>query len=223
MRHERRPDARYRVTLRAAAEPSNPHEAALWRFLNQNEETSGIIRVVDIYEDVFEREVLQAWIIAGATDEVIEQRLGTPPEVVTAYRHLCCNIGAFRDRLELLRWVRIYEGTREGKLLLERAVHADGVEAVAHLCGFESALDPNRVNEQVMREAYFRGVGTLRGSGLSSTDAAAAHQLLKTATATAAAAQKRGAPNVGDTLLKLKHREMTYQAEDIVPRGEILH
>lgn len=223
MRHERYPDDRYRSALRVATEPQHPYEAALWRFYTNGVPDDMIVRVVDVYEDTFERELLQAWIIAGATDEDIHARLGMSLNMLAPYRHLCCNVFAFRDKLELLRWTRMYEGTREGKLLLEKAVHLDGVEAVAHLCGLTSALDPNHVNEQVMRESYFRGVSTFRGSSISSADAVAAHQLMKTATSAAVATQKRSAPNIADTLLKLKHREMTFQTGDVVPQGEILH
>lgn len=223
MRHERLPDERFRAALRVTDEPANPYEAALWRFNTHGVPDDAIVRVVDAYEDTFERELLQAWIIAGATDDDISTRLGMSREMLTPYRHLCCNVFAFRDKLELMRWARLYQGTREGRLLLEKAIHMDGVEAIAHLCGMPSRLDPNHVHEQAMRETYFRGVSTFRGSSISSPDALAAHQLLKTALVAAAATQKRSAPNIADTLLKLKHREMTFQAEDVVPAGEILH
>jgi hypothetical protein len=128
----------------------------------------------------------------------------------------------FRDKLELLRWVRSYNGSKEGKLLLERAVHLDGVEAVAHMCGLPTNLDAAHVNEQNMRETYFRGVATLRGSHISSREAAEAHALLKTSLASAAASLRRGAPNLAETLLKLKYQELTYPAGAIVPREEIM-
>jgi hypothetical protein len=223
MRHERRPDDRYRAALRSTAEPVQPYEADLWRLKNQGVSADPIIRVVDVFEDAFERELLQAWIIAGASDTDIHARLGMSLDMLGPFRHLCCNVNVFRDKLELLRWIRAYDGTREGRLLLDRAVHLDGVEAIAHFCGLPATLDPNHVNEQVMRETYFRSIGTMRNSSIAGADAQAAHQLMKTATVAAVAAQKRGAPNMAETLLKLKHREMTFHLEDIAPSGEILH
>lgn len=223
MRHERRVDDRYRAALRASVEPANPHERALWILRTQGVGDDAIVRVVDAYEDVFERELLQAWIVAGATDNDLHRRLGMSLDMIAPYRHLCCNPMVFRDKLELLRWVRSYQGSPEGKMLLERATHLDGVEAVAHLCGLPTNLDAAHVNEQVMRETYFRGVGTLRGAHISSKEAAEAHSLLKSSTAAAAATLRRGAPNLRDTLIKLKHRELTYQADEVVPRGEIMN
>lgn len=225
MRNERSPDTRYHATLRATAEPGQAYEKALWQLLQGRTQDESILRVVDIYEDAFERELLQAWIIAGATDEDLHERLGIAKGVIGPYRHLCCNPAVFRDKLELLRWVQRYPGTREGKILLERAVHFDNVEAVAHLCGLPSKLDGAHVNAMVMRETYFRGTGTLRGASISSTEAAAAHNMLKTAMTAAAASLKSTVPNLAETLMKLnlKHRELTYSADDVVPRGEIMN
>lgn len=223
MRLERFPDDRYYAALRSVDAPVHPFENALWCLKNMDVGTEAIMRVVDVYEDHFERELLQAWIIAGASDEDLNKRLGMSLDMLPAYRHLCCNTFAFRDKLEMLRWIRMYDGSPEGKLLLSRAAHLDGVEAIAHFCGLKSSLDPSHVNEQVMRESYFRSVGTLRASSITSGEATAAHALMKTATATALAAGKRGAPDLAATLLKLKTREMTFHLEDVVPTGEILH
>ncbi len=223
MRHEVGPDVRYHAALRVAALPAHPYEAELWTFQATGVASDAILRVVDAYEDTFERELLQAWIIAGATDDDLHTRLGMAYEMLAPYRHLCCNLTVFRDKLELLRWARLYQGSTEGKLLLARALHLDGVEAVAHFCGLPTNLDAAHVNEQVMRETYFRGIGTLRNSTLSSAEAAASHALLKTSTAAAMATQKRGAPNVRDALLKLKNRELTYKINEVVPREEIMN
>jgi hypothetical protein len=223
MRRERSPDDRYQATLRSPHVPANPFEAALWQFKNQAAPDDVMERVVDVYEDHFEREILQAWIVAGAKDEDIHARGGVSLEILAPYRHLCCNILAFRDRLEMMRWVNMYKGSRSGKIMLERALHFDGIEAIAHLSGRQTSLSPDHVNEQAMRESYFRGVSTLRASSISGPDAMAAHQLMKTATTTAAAVANRGAPNMAETMLKLKHREVTWHVEDIMPHGEILH
>jgi hypothetical protein len=223
MRRERSPDDRYQAVMRSPHAPAHAYEAALWNFKTQGVADDVIERVVDVYEDAFERELLQAWIIAGASDEDISTRGGVPPELLSPYRHLCCNVAAFRDRLEMMRWVNMYKGSRTGKVMLERALHFDGIEAIAHLSGRKTVLSPDHVNEQAMRESYFRSISTLRASSIAGPDALAAHQLMKTAMTAAQAAANRGEPNMAETLLKLKHREVTWHVEDIVPHGEILH
>jgi len=223
MRHERSPDDRFHATLRSPHAPAHPYENALWQHKTAGVADAVVERVVDAYEDHFERELLQAWIIAGATDEDINRRIGMSLDMLIQYRHLCCNVFAFRDKLEMMRWVNNYKGSRSGKILLEKALHFDGIEAIAHLSGLPTNLSADHVNEQVLRESYFRGISTLRASSISGPDALAAHQLMKTATATAAAVANRGGPNMSETLLKLKHREVTWHVEDIAPHGEILH
>ena len=105
MRRERSPDDRYIAALNSPHEPANGYEALLWRHKVQNVPDDVLERVVDIYEDNFEREMLQAWIIAGASDEDISTRGGMSIDVLAPYRHLCCNVFAFRDRFELMRWL----------------------------------------------------------------------------------------------------------------------
>lgn len=223
MRHERRVDERFRAALRAPDEPTHMFERALWQFGTTGIGDESIVRVVDAYEDTFERELLQAWIIAGATDEALNTRLGMNLDMIAPYRHLCCNPMVFRDKLELLRWVRNYQGSVDGKKLLERAVHLDGIEAVAHLCGLPTNLDGAHVNEQTMRETYFRGVATLRGSHITSREAVEAHSLLRSSVAAAGATLRHGAPNMADVWAKLKHRDLTYRANEVVPRAEIMN
>jgi hypothetical protein len=223
MRRERNPDDRLRATLRVQAVPSHPYEATLWQLHKNAVADDTMQRVVDIYEDLFEREQLQAWIFAGANNEDIHKFLGVSIETLEPYRHLCCNLQVFRDKLELMRWISRYNGSHPGKLMLERAIHHDGLKTLTHLVGQTTDLDPQHVVEQVMRESYYRGLGTMRATNLSSAEAAAAHQLMKTATASATAAQQRSAPSLAATLLKLKHREVTWHVEDITSHGEILH
>jgi hypothetical protein len=222
MRHERKPDARYHSAIKSPIEPADDIEKALWATVRHNVPNEDIARVIDIYEDTMEREILQAWIFAGATNELINSLTNISMEILTAYRHLCCNLYAFRDKLEMWRWINKYEGTSDGKLLLHRAVHVDGIQAIAHYCGLMTDLDPNHVNGQVMREAYFRSIGTMRANKISSGEASAAHQLMKTAAASALASKVSDAPNLSEVFAKLKHRDMTISVEDL-SKEEILH
>jgi hypothetical protein len=225
MRRERKPDSRYLAVMRMAEEPKQEHEQALWRHLNGVVFSDVMERVVDLYEDpFFEREQVQAWIIAGAEDTRIHQDIGVSLAVLPAFRHLCCNLSNFRDRLELLRWVRNYEGSPLGRAMLAVATHFDGVEALAHHSGRESKLSASHVQEQTMREAYFRSMRTLRMNTLNSTEGSAAHSMLKTAMNAAALVSDGGTGgNLSDLLAKLKFRELTHEAGAAVPREEIVH
>jgi len=181
-------------------------------------------RVVDLYQADFEREQVQAWIVAGATDARINRDLGIMREAIPTYRRLCFNLSNFRDRLEMLRWIHLYQGSRQGKLLLEKAIHVHGLEALAHMHGLASELDSDDVHKQSMRESYFRGIGVSRSTKLGSPESNAAGAALKAAAASAIALGGAG-DDGGDILskLKLKFREETQAAGAAVPREEILH
>jgi hypothetical protein len=225
MRRERTPDEGYRALIKRTTRPESPTDAAVWAYVVLGEHDDIAERVVDLYHDEFEREQVQAWIIAGADDKRISRDLGIAIFALPTYRRLCCCISNFRDRLELLRWIHNYGGTHQGKLLLEKAIHHHGVEALAHMHGLASTLDPEDVQKQVMRESYFRGIGTHRSTKLGSTESSAASAAMKTAAAAALALGGGGESDLNSIVakLKLKFREETKAAGAAVPREEILH
>lgn len=218
----REPDARYHAALHARECPEHQIEGALWQAAHQvGSPSEAVLRAAEIYEDVFEREMLQAWVVAGAPDNEIERRLLVMSETVKAFRHLCFDVSVFRDRLELLRWVRQYTGSDDGRLYLQTAV-LHGVEPLAWLCGLDANVDPQRVMQGVMSDSFFRGLAH-RNASVASKEASAAHAFQKTALSTAQALMRRGPPDIGSLIIKLKHRDLTAPVENEVREGAILH
>jgi hypothetical protein len=216
-----RPDHRWVAVKAATAEPPQPIEAACWRHVRQLEMSPAIDRAKEIYDEEFERERLQPWLIAGAEDRDIYERTELPPEVIRAYRHLFFDVSVFRDMFDKQLWVHRYQGTPEGLAYLQKAV-LYGVEAVAHVMGAAVKLDPGYVVEASMRETFFRGQA-LRHSKLGSVDAAAAHSLLKSAVENSQLLTKTRPANITDIMFKLKSREMTVSVDDVQLGGGILH
>lgn len=221
----REPDERFHVTVAAQLEPTHPIEARLWRCTRNLETCEHITRALEIYSDLFERERLQPWILAGAQDEDVCERTGVHPDMVGAYRHLFFNMSVFRDLLEKQRWVALYGerpgATRQGALYLQKAM-LHGIEAVAHVLGAPSKLDPGHVLDIAMRDTFFRGLAA-RDAKLTSNEAAAAHGFLKTAVALANEQVKVKPPGVGDILIRIKNRDMTQPLADVQATAEILH
>lgn len=221
----REPDERYHAAVSARVEPDHPIEARLWRCVQGRETCSHVARAIEVYGDMFERERLQPWILAGATDADISERVGLHPEMLEAYRHLCFNLTMFRDLLEKQRWVALYSAragaTHEGALYLQKAL-LHGVEAIAHVMGAPSKLEPQAVLDTAMRDTFFRGLA-MRNAKLTSAETAAAHALLKTSVALAEEQSKTKPPSLGDILIRIKHREMTQPIEVVNLTGEILH
>ncbi len=178
-------------------------------------------RALEIYGEEFERERLQPWILAGADDADIEERVGLSCETTRAYRHLFFNVSVFRDQLERQLWVYRYDGTEQGKAFLQKAV-LHGVEAIAHVMGAQSKLDPQHVVEQSMRDLFFRGQA-IRHASLTSPATATAHALLKSAVEQSQLLSKTRPATITDVMVKLKNRDMTRSVEEVIPHGEILH
>lgn len=223
MRHE--PDERYHAAIGSRLEPDHPVEALLWRCARGVESSDHMARAIEVYGDQFERERLQPWILAGASDDLIVDRVGLHADMLAAYRHLCFNVALFRDLLDKQRWVNAYDqrpgATREGALYLRKAL-LHGVEAVAHVMGAPCRLEPSDVLEHAMRDTYFRGLA-IRDAKLTGPEAAAAHGMLKTAAALAQEQAKIRPPGVNDILIRIKHRDLTQPIEVINMTGEILH
>jgi hypothetical protein len=217
----RRPDHRWLNVKSSPAEPVHPVESACWRHLHKLEMVPVIDRALEIYEETFERERLQPWLLAGAEDRDIQDRTGLPIEITRAYRHLFFDVSVFRDMFDKQLWVHRYQGTPEGLAYLQKAV-IYGVEAIAHVMGAPVKLDPHNVVEQSMRETFFRGQA-LRYAKLGSPEAAAASSLLKAAVDSSQLMTKTRPANITDIMFKLKNREMTVSVEDVELEGEILH
>lgn len=216
-----RPDQRWLAVKASSTEPPQPIEATCWRHVHQIELSPAVDRAKEIYDEQFERERLQPWLIAGADDRDIWERTGLPTEVTRVYRHLFFDVSVFRDMFDKQLWVHRYQGTAEGMAYLQKAV-LYGIEAVAHVMGAVVKLDPNLVVEASMRETFFRGQA-LRHAKLGSLEGAAAHSLLKSAVENSQLLTKTRPANITDIMFKLKSREMTLSVEDVQSDGEILH
>lgn len=177
----------------------------------------------DIYESMMQREIMQAWLISGATDKDVNNWLRVPEEVTQAYRHLFFDVDIFRDELDILAWISEYEqeghGTALGVQLLQTA-YAEGVDKMAHLYGRGKAeVDPVKVQTVAMTEMYHRGRAH-RGASLSSREASAAHNFMTSAVKIAQVLGNKTAPDLSGLRLKLRFNDQTEPVNDAAERGE---
>lgn len=224
----RRPEHRFLAVSRCKQEPAEPLEAALWHLMCGETTTMQSVEwAFDIYKEQREREILQACLVARASEVEISNVLRVPPEVTRAFRHLFFDIEAFRDELHLLTWIDDYaigrEGTAYGAQLLRTAVTA-GFDGLRWMFGRgKTTIDAQDVLQRVMTDAYFRGAIN-NGQGVDSGQAKAAHSLLKTAAGIAANLSRRApAKGVNDVLFKLLHRDDTTPITDVRPEDQPLH
>ncbi len=224
----RNPDNCLRAVKKALVEPEGSLEAALWNILKATAvpRDEVVYHAYEIYTKMAERECLQAWIIAHATNDEIRTWLRIPPEVTKAYRYLFFDILVFRDELDVLSWISEYErhdlGTDEGVDLLQTALR-EGVDKLSWVFGRGKAvMDPMVVQEKTMTDAFHRSRAHL-GEKLSSKQATVAHAFMGTAVKVAQVLGKTGAPDVNSLILRLKHRDLTENVDDVTATEEILH
>lgn len=219
----RNPAHRYLAVKSSSAAPEHPYEQALWAALKSDtSDENPVVRALEIYSGVEERETLQAWILSYATDDVMETYLRVPQGVLAAYRHLFFDATVFRDELDVQRWVREYNGTEYGASLLRNAVLM-GPQYLAWLFGRGvSDIEPDVVKRHIMADAFFRGRSN-RAFSLTSQETKAAHAMMNTAFKAAESLGTTSAPDINQILLKLRYRDMTETVEKVAPTEEILH
>lgn len=222
------PDHRAKEIKRAPSPPQSSIEAAFWRMTRkQAADDPHVEWAYDIYREIGEREVLQAFLLAKATDAEIHEILRVPVPVSQVYRHLFFDVDAFRDELHILSWIRLYEeehdGTAHGTQLLKTALML-GVKGLRWLYSRDSAYaEPAEIQRQVMTDAYFRGQAH-RMYAINSAEAKAAMNMLNTALKVATQLSKK-TDNTGIKALaiRLRHREMTASIEEVRPEDAPLH
>lgn len=208
----RKPDDRYRAVLdakRFGTTPIDVRERALYDLLTGTGTNANVAYAHELYAREFRREILQAWIVAGATDEQVQTCLRVPIDVVSAYRHLFFDVTAFRDDLELFDWVNSYAGTPSGKVLLQQATMS-GITGLMWMYNRgDVKIDPKAVLRQAMTDAHFRSHAG-RFNGIATREAEAAHKHMKTAMSAASQLAKGDTGNLlADLLIRLQHRDMT--------------
>jgi hypothetical protein len=221
----RNPSHRYRAVRDATEPPEHPYERALWELLHDQAGDDHVARALEAYAGDTEREIMQAWLIANATDAQVKEHLRIPEEVTRAYRHLFFDTTVFRDELDVLRWVREYKpsGTAEfGEGLLKNAV-MQGVDFLGWLFGRRvAALDPETVQKQIMADAYFRGRMN-RFHPLTSREAQLSHTFMATAFKASQVLSAGSPPDINQLVIKLRYRDLTEPVDAVVKDEDILH
>lgn len=192
--------------------------------LAQNKNTNDhVLRALELFTDS-ERDIMQAWLVAGATDVQIKDAIGLAEETTQAYRHLFFDMTVFRDQLDLIKWVRQYteENEEANTAVLQNAL----VMGVPYLTWVysrgEIEIDPDVVKRQVMADAYFRG-RTNRMHSMTSKEAQIAHQYMSTAFKASQVLGEKSQGDMNQILIKLRYRDMTETVTEAAADEEILH
>lgn len=221
------PDWRYRDLITNKERPANNPEQGLWDFLHSKTPITDddLDWAHELHSVTGEKEAMQAWLMAGATNDEIEHWLRIPDTVTAVYRHLFFDINAFRDELAMRTWVKEYEAiSKDGARMLREAIEF-GTEKLAWLYGRgQAVIDPQRAQQQLMTDAYYRG-RSHRGMSLTSPGITVAHAFMNTAIRTAQPlGTTEGEGIINKLLIQLRHRDDTVKVGAEGNTGEdILH
>lgn len=232
---QRNPDNRFRYVASCIGRgevPEYPIEKALFDYLSTGTTDHVDVNYArEIAENQYEKEILNAFLLSGATDEQLFEHLKIPVKVVATYRHLYFDVTQFRDELDIFSWVREQEvqkgsGTYEVELLRQAVL--GGVEAMLWIYSRNSqGLDPKEVLENILADAYFRSKMN-RSAPITSKIAKEAHTYMNTAIKAGDLLVKHNltqnqVSNTSDMMLKLGHRELTHSFTEIPNKDDLLH
>lgn len=184
----------------------------------------------EIHQEIREREILQAFLLANADAVTLGNVLRVPAAVVDVYKRFFFDVRAFRDELHLHSWVRAYPrdvpgGTADGRQLLQIAL----VQGLPKLCwifarGGTVNVTPGEVRSRALSDSYFRALSE-REHPLTSAELRQTQRLMGTAlrAADALSKPKREEANTNTLLIKLKHRELTTSITEERPEDAPLH
>lgn len=208
--------------------PSDPIEAKLYVFLSRQDRTRNeVTDAYDIFEEAEHRSAMEAFLLAGATSDLIFRVLRIPTAVTQAYQALFFDQTVFRNKLEILAYAADFDGSNHAREVLRAAVTV-GLDYLLWVYGSaEVQVDARQVIRQTMAEAYYRGMAH-RGNSLTSTVTKEAHRWWSTAVKNAELLERidpRAEKQAFEEIrIQLEKVDDTYAADEApVDVTEILH
>ena len=103
------------LCLQKEGEATTDVEKEYSLFLKKGEGSPDLKYAIDVYEDPYKSEVLEAFFLARTTDREVEQILRVPANVCSYYRYLFFDLNSFKDELDVEAYVQTYEESEFGK------------------------------------------------------------------------------------------------------------
>lgn len=212
---------------RAASD--DPKVQALVKVIQGNSSNHVLTYAWDKFSSDYSRMVLDSFMLADATYDVIRRTTGVPIDVLQAYADHIFDLSVFRDyldRVEYVGYCRTYL-PREEQAYYEAAL-AKGPEYIVWLLNGKIDKGPKTVLEYAMIEGMFQGFAS-RGADINSETAKQARAWLQMSSQNAASLQRLDPKDDEDALSEL-HLTLTHESKVIsadtadAPRPEdILH
>lgn len=221
------PDHRSR-SVRAAAENGKPPKGALEvglydLFLDKKKVPSAILSAHDIYAHEFKREVIEAFLLCGATPEEIKEILEVALEVTETYSYLFFDASVFENQLDVLDYAYEYGASKYGSELKRFAVDLGKECLKVRMSHGTYAVETGVVQKSVRSTAYLMA----QLAHVNPADSGVANAALRWAQVGLKAATeeiKEDSGGVADIQLALETRnETTDEEQSGISIDEILH
>lgn len=211
------------------AQSDDPKVQELVKVIKGSSSNHALCYAWDKFSDDFSRVVLDSFLIADATFDVIRRAVYVPIEVLDKYSTYIFDCTVFRDLLERISYVReckLYLSPSD-QAFLESAIK-NGSEALVYLLTGKHTKKSRDLLEHAMVESHFVAAAQ-RGAPITSEQARQARSWLETSMKSAAHLQRLDPQDGQDALAELKltlaHESNVISANDEhAPRPEdILH
>lgn len=212
----------------AAETPSDdPLEAALYAVLKKEPGANDEVQYAyELFANEEHHSILDAFLLAGASFDIVSRVLGVPINVLQTYQHLFFDTQFFRNKLERISYATQYPGDAYAKELMRTGVMV-GADFLIWTFGGREEIDTRQVVRHTMVDSFYRGMAH-RGNSLTSGVTREAQKWWSTAIRNAEILEKmdpRSSQDAANELrIALKGTDETISVEKSpVPIEDILH
>ena len=220
------PEHKYLDVVQAFEEkkrPSSGLEQELYDLLSGQVVSRAVESAMDIYQHEFKREVLEAFLLAGASPEEIDQILRVSVPETEAYRSIFFDPSVFSNELDVIDYAYEYKKSEFGTELKRYAVDL-GLECLKVRMSRGSYVVHGEMAQDVIRSTAFIMAQLAR---VNKSDSSMANASLKWAQLSLKAApDEKDKPKgtVEDLKIALEPKEHTTNEEDSgISPDKILH
>lgn len=156
-----------RDAFNAATPPADDRAAELHAALRHSPTADeNVAYALDLFRTESHRSVVDAFLLAGTTPDIISNVLSIPVSVLKEYEYFFFDLSAFRNRLEKISYASEYDGDKLARELVKTGVMV-GPNYLIWTYGGTEDVDTRQVVRHTMVDAYFRGMAH-KGNSLTS-------------------------------------------------------
>lgn len=154
------PGHRYKKIVDAVRRDNQPADALefeLWKLLKNQDASVEVKRAFDIYQHLYKREVIEAFLLVEASFEEIHQVLRVPAEVTKTYASLFFDTTVFEDELDRIDYAHTYKGDAFGKSLKKFAVDLGKESLKIKMSRGRYTVKPSEVQNEILSTCFVMG------------------------------------------------------------------